>query len=64
MTTFDKDGKKVQTITHEKFSHPTGVTVDKDDNIFVASVLVLTSWFTYLIVVTNVCQCLRQVESL
>ena len=33
---FDKDGKKVQTITQEKFSQPTGVAVDKDDNIYVS----------------------------
>ena len=36
---FDKDGKKVQTITHEKFLHPiypTGVAVDKDDIIYVS----------------------------
>ena len=33
---FDKDGKKVQTITHEKFSRPIGVAVDKDDNIYVS----------------------------
>ena len=36
---FDKDGKKVQTITHEKFLHPiypTGVAVDKSDNIYVS----------------------------
>ena len=36
VTMFDKDGKKVQTITHETFSHPTGVAVDKDDNIYVS----------------------------
>ena len=42
VTVFDKDGKKVQTITHKKvqtithkkFSGPTGVAVDKDDNIY------------------------------
>ena len=33
---FDKNGKKVQTISCEKFSNPTGVAVDKDDNIYVA----------------------------
>ena len=32
---FDMDGKKVQTITHETISYPTGVAVDKDDNIYV-----------------------------
>jgi len=26
---FDRDGKKVQTISHKKFSGPTGVAVDK-----------------------------------
>ena len=36
VTVFDKDGKKVQTITHKKFSGPTGVAVDKDDNIYVS----------------------------
>ena len=33
---FDRDGKKVQTISHKKFSGPTGVAVDKDDNIYVS----------------------------
>ena len=32
---FDREGKKVQTVTSEKFSRPTGVAVDKDDNIYV-----------------------------
>ena len=36
MTVFDREGKKVQTITCEKFSCPTGVAVDKDDNIYVS----------------------------
>ena len=36
ITVIDKDGKKVQTITHEKFSQPIGVAVDKDDNIYVS----------------------------
>ena len=36
VTVFDKDGKKVQTITHEKLLRPTGVAVDKDDNIYVS----------------------------
>ena len=30
---FDREGKKIQTITCEKFSHPMGVAMDKDDNI-------------------------------
>ena len=34
MIVFDKDGKKVQTITHEKFSQPSGVAIDKDDNVY------------------------------
>ena len=33
---FDKEGKKVRTITSEKFSQPVGVAVDKDDNIYVS----------------------------
>ena len=32
---YDKNGKKVQTITHEKLTNPTGVAVDEDDNIYV-----------------------------
>ena len=36
VTVFDRDGKKVQTITCEKFSLPSGVAVDKDDNIYVS----------------------------
>ena len=32
---FDKNGKKVQTISHQKFINPTGVAVDEDDNIYV-----------------------------
>jgi len=36
VTVFDRNGKKVQTITHKKFSHPTGVTIDKSDNIYVS----------------------------
>ena len=32
---FDRDGRKVQTITSEKVSEPVGVAVDKDDNIYV-----------------------------
>ena len=35
VTVFDKEGKKVQTIEHEKLVHPAGVAVDKDDNIYV-----------------------------
>ena len=35
VTVFDKEGKKVQTITHEKLLHPAGVAVDEDDNIYV-----------------------------
>ena len=33
---FDKDGKKVRTITHKKFLHLAGVAVDKSDNIYVS----------------------------
>ena len=33
---FDRESKKVQTITCEKFSYPSGVAVDKDDNIYVS----------------------------
>ena len=36
VTVFDRAGKKVQTITCEKFSHPNGVAVDKDGNIYVS----------------------------
>ena len=36
VTVFDREGKKVQTITCEKFSRPMGVAVDKDDNIYVS----------------------------
>ena len=36
VTMFDKDGKKVQTITHTMVSQPIGVAVDKDDNIYVS----------------------------
>ena len=32
----DKVGKRVQTITCDKFYRPTGVAVDKDDNIYVS----------------------------
>ena len=35
LSVFDRDNKKVETITCEKFSRPTGVAVDKDDNIYV-----------------------------
>ena len=35
VTVFDREGKKVQTITCEKFSTPNGVAVDKDGNIYV-----------------------------
>ena len=34
MTVFDREGKKVQTVMSEKFSRPTGVAVDEDDNIY------------------------------
>ena len=34
---FDREGKKVQTITCEKFSCPIGVAVDKDDNIYASN---------------------------
>ena len=36
VSVFDRDNKKVQTITCEKFSRPTGVAVDKDGNIYVS----------------------------
>ena len=36
VTVFDEDGKKVQTVTCEKFSNPMGVAVDKDENIHVS----------------------------
>ena len=36
VTVFDREGKKVQTITCEKFSQPSGVAVDKDDSIYVS----------------------------
>ena len=36
VTVFDREGKKVQTITCENFSRPFGVAVDKDDNIYVS----------------------------
>ena len=36
VTVFDREGKKVQTITSEKLSWPMGVAVDKDDNIYVS----------------------------
>ena len=36
VTVFDREGKKVQTITCEKLSSPNGVAVDKDDNIYVS----------------------------
>ena len=35
VTVFDKDGKKVRTIAHEKLVQPAGVAVDEDDNIYV-----------------------------
>ena len=34
VTVFDKEGKNVQTITCEKLSSPSGVAVDKNDNIY------------------------------
>ena len=36
VTVFDREGKKVRTITSEKFSRPVGAAVDKDDNIYVS----------------------------
>ena len=36
VTVFDREGKKVQSVTCEKFSRPMGVAVDKDDNIYVS----------------------------
>ena len=36
VTVFDTEGKKVQTITSEKFSRLIGVAVDKDDNLYVS----------------------------
>ena len=38
VTVFDREGKKVQTITCEKLSSPSGVAVDKDDNIYVCDI--------------------------
>ena len=35
VTVFDKNGEKVQTITHEKLINPAGVAVDESDNIYV-----------------------------
>ena len=39
VTVFDREGKKVQTITCEKLSSPSGVAVDKDDNIYVCDLV-------------------------
>ena len=36
VTVFDREDKKVQAIKSDKLSHPTGVAVDKDDNIYVS----------------------------
>ena len=36
VTVFDREGKTVQRITSEKFSRPSGVAVDKDDNVYVS----------------------------
>ena len=36
VTVFNREGKKVQTITCERFSHPNAVAVDKDDNLYVS----------------------------
>ena len=36
VTVFDREDKKVQTVTSEKFSYPAGVAVDQDDNIYVS----------------------------
>ena len=36
VTVFDREGKKVQTITSEKFSKPVGTAVDEEDNIYVS----------------------------
>ena len=38
VTVFDREGKKVQTITSETFLRPAGVAVDKDDNIYVSDI--------------------------
>ena len=38
VTVFDREGKKVQTITSEKFAGPIGVAVDKDSNIYVSDI--------------------------
>ena len=35
VSVFDKEGKRVRAITHEKLLHPAGVAVDKDNNIYV-----------------------------
>ena len=39
VTVFDKEGMKVQTITCEEFSYPSGIAVDKDDNIYVSDMV-------------------------
>ena len=36
MTVFDEDGNKIRTIMSEKCSYPDGLTVDKDDNVYVS----------------------------
>ena len=35
VSVFNKDGKKMQTISHEKLLNPAGVAVDESDNIYV-----------------------------
>ena len=39
VTVYDKEGMKVQTITCEEFSYPSGIAVDKDDNIYVSDMV-------------------------
>ena len=41
---FGRDGRKVQTITSEKFSYLAGVAVDKDDNIYMSDCCKLLSF--------------------
>ena len=47
VTVFDREGKKVQTITSEKFVCPGGVAVDKDDNIYVSDKGICNSFFKF-----------------
>ena len=47
VTVFDREGKKVQTITSEKLSSPNGVAIDKDDNIYVSDNEVILKLFKF-----------------